>query len=311
MTFSRVYILGSGAIGMLLAGKLKASGKDVILIRTSVDNFPKKNVAIEIEDNNSLINKYNIPMQSLNEIEEFSGIIVITAKTYANEKIASKLAKSKIDGPIIIMQNGLNVEKSYLKHNLSNIYRVVLFVTSQVIGDFKVRFKPVKASLIGSINGKESLLKDIAEFISTENFEFKDVKNIETLAWEKTILNSIFNSICPLLEIDNGIFQRDKEVLALATELVDEILSVTNQLKLSIDRSSLIEQIIFISKASNGQLISTLQDIHNKRQTEIHSLNLAVSQIASGLNPPIDVHRTEILGKLVKIKSKLTHELNE
>jgi len=54
---------------------------------------------------------------------------------------------------------------------------------------------------------------------------------------------------------------------------------------------------------SDGQKISTYQDILNKRETEIETLNFAVAKAAGG---KINIHVTALLGELTKIKSELS-----
>lgn len=60
-----------------------------------------------------------------------------------------------------------------------------------------------------------------------------------------------------------------------------------------------------ISRSSDGQLISTLQDINNKRPTEIDMLNLEIVGIAEKLSAENLVTETRLLGELTAIKSRL------
>jgi 2-dehydropantoate 2-reductase len=69
---------------------------------------------------------------------------------------------------------------------------------------------------------------------------------------EKAIINSVFNSICPLLDVDNGVFVRDAETANLAREVVRECIALTERLNIRLSESELIEQIVLISKASEG-----------------------------------------------------------
>ena len=64
-----------------------------------------------------------------------------------------------------------------------------------------------------------------------------------------------------------------------------------------------MEQILLISKRSDGQLISTLQDIRIGRQTEIEFLNLEIARVAASMQPSIDLPRVEFLGKMIVAKS--------
>jgi 2-dehydropantoate 2-reductase len=65
-----------------------------------------------------------------------------------------------------------------------------------------------------------------------------------------------------------------------------------------------MEQIQQISKGSDGQLISTLKDIRNGRETEIEFLNLEMARMAAAQHPRIDLPKTELLGKMTLAKSR-------
>ena len=68
-------------------------------------------------------------------------------------------------------------------------------------------------------------------------------------------------------------FSREQAVAELAKDIVRECLDLTDRLGLGLTHDELMEQILQISKSSDGQLISTLQDIRNGRETEIEFLN--------------------------------------
>ena len=145
----------------------------------------------------------------------------------------------------------------------------------------------------------------MVELISSSNFQFKAESDIQPIIWKKAIVNSVFNSICPLLEIDNGIFYRDEGVLQIAKRIIREcvLISTANGVSLSVDQ--VIESLVLISKASDGQFISTLQDIRKKRKTEIETLNFEIVRIAATLGKENLVTETKLLGELIKIKSEL------
>jgi 2-dehydropantoate 2-reductase len=78
---------------------------------------------------------------------------------------------------------------------------------------------------------------------------------------------------------------------------------LTDRLDLGISERELMDQIRRISKASDGQLISTLQDIKNGRQTEIESLNLEIARVGSAMRPELLLPKTEMLGKMILVKA--------
>lgn len=238
-------------------------------------------------------------------LQPLAGIIVVTAKSYANALIASRLKKMEILAPIVILQNGIGVENPYLDLDKSKIHRCVLYVTGQKNSDNSYTFVPITASPIGVVRGDENELGRLVNTLNTTEFPFVSQGNIQQEVWKKVIINSVFNSICPLLEIDNGIFTRDDKTALLAREVVEECITVMRRMGFHSSTEDIMQQIFAISKRSDGQLISTLQDINHGRETEIDYLNLEIARIAGTVVPELKVSTTRVLGEMVKIKSML------
>ncbi len=303
---NNIYIIGAGAIGKVLAVFLKLNNVNVTLLRGSVDNMSsvKETIGVVLPDKTEL--EAEIEVSTLSNFTELDGIIILTTKSYGNENIAQALKGMVNNSPIVILQNGLGVEQFFNDDHFTEVFRCVLFATSQNISENKLSFKPVSVSPIGIIKGANATLNKVVELISSSNFQFKAESDIQPIIWKKAIVNSVFNSICPLLEIDNGIFYRDEGVLQIAKRIIRECvqISTANGVSLSVDQ--VIESLVLISKGSDGQFISTLQDIRKKRKTEIETLNFEIVRIAATLGKENLVTETKLLGELIKIKSELT-----
>ena len=206
----------------------------------------------------------------------------------------------------MILQNGLGIEQPFIDNNFPEIYRCVLFMTSQNISKNKVSYKPVAVSPIGIIKGNDANLNLVVEQINSANFQFKAEINIQPVIWKKAIINSVFNSICPLLEVDNGIFHREEGVFGIAKRVVEECVAISKENGILLNVNEVLEGVLLISKSSDGQFISTLQDIRNKRETEIETLNFKIASIAKALNKEHMVKETKLLGELTRLKSQLT-----
>ena len=85
---------------------------------------------------------------------------------------------------------------------------------------------------------------------------------------------------------------------------------LTDRLNVGLSEAEVMKQIMVISTGSK-QLISTLQDIRNGRQTEIESLNLEIARLAASLQPPLYLPQTELLGKMILAKSVLHRKTEE
>lgn len=93
--------------------------------------------------------------------------------------------------------------------------------------------------------------------------------------------------------------------LEIAKTVIFECLTVAKQYGSGLTMDEVLQNIIAISKMSNGQKISTYQDILNKRETEIDTLNFAVAKAAltSGIG---SVPVAALLGEMIKVKSDLS-----
>jgi len=301
-----IYIIGAGSIGRALAVVLKQAGKDVILVRGSVDGLTAapEQVTLSMADGKDVTE--TIVVKTMSELQKMDGIVVITAKSYANDELAGKLAlKGTRCHPVVLLQNGLNVERPFMERGFLQLYRCVLFVTAQFTAENRVRFKPVAACPVGLIRGDMAQLKETVRYLDTLWFSFMPEPAIHAVIWQKVTVNCVFNSVCPLLDTDNGIFHRDGSALTIARRVIGECILVARLCGVHLQQAATVEMLLAISKASDGQLISTLQDIRQKRPTEIATLNLEIVRIAEQFERGDLVMETRLLGELTAAKSSL------
>ncbi len=296
-----VYIIGAGAIGKVLAVCLNNNGKKVVLLRGSVDNgiTHRENIRVVLPSQETI--EAEVTIDTLSNYRSLEGLLVLCNKSFGNAALADAL-KDKIGGsPVVLLQNGLGVEQVFM--GFPAVYRCVLFVTSQPVSNTKLNFKPVAISPIGRvIGGDETSLSHIAAVLNTPYFGFRPERDIQPIIWKKAIINSVFNSVCPLLDTDNGIFHRNPQALQIAESLVTECLCIAEEQGVHLNRAEVMDSLLLISRSSDGQFISTLQDIRNHRPTEIATLNLAIAGMAA---TELDIIQTLLLGKLTLLKSQL------
>ena len=295
-----VYIIGAGAIGKVLAVCLSNEGKKVVLLRGSVDNGETNRENISVTLPSQEIIEAEVMIDTLSNYRGLEGLVVLCNKSFGNAALADALKQKIGHSPIVLFQNGLGVEQAFV--DFPAVYRCVLFVTGQPVSATNLKFKPVAVSPIGRIiGGDETSLDHIVTFLSTRNFRFKVEHNIQPVIWKKAIINSVFNSICPLLDIDNGIFHRNEQALRIAESLVTECLHVAEQQGINLNQEEVMDSLLLISRSSDGQFISTLQDIRNHRPTEIGTLNLAIA----GMTSEKQAIGTRLMGQLTLLKSQL------
>lgn len=304
--FNRVYIIGGGSVGRVLAAGLQLQGRNVVLVRVRADHSPVAMESIRLVVGDAAPVTVEVPAMALQQLAEPDGLVVITSKSFGNEAIAKQLHGKIGCCPLVLLQNGLGIEQRFRELRFPAIYRSVLFMSSQQGEDQTVYFKPVDVSAIGAIRGSEETGMQIVRTLDNSFLRFRWVTAIQPLVWRKTITNCVFNSICPLLQTDNGIFHRDAAALDLARRIIAECLALARIFGIALTMDEIEQSLLLISKNSDGQLISTLQDLRAGRPTEIDTLNLEMARIADSIDQPDLVKETRLLGELIQLKSTVT-----
>ncbi len=300
-----IYIIGAGAIGKTLAVALRLENRNVHLLRGSVKDGGTTAQTIAVIQESGEKTEAVVDVSTFGRFPELNGIIVLTNKSYGNRQLAEALRHKAGHSPVVLLQNGWEVEQPFIDLHYPTVYRCVLFVTAQTVGEHAVRFKPVSVSPIGIVRGTVAGLEKVVSLLDTPRFQFRAEDDIETVVWRKAVINCVFNSICPLLDVDNGIFHRHEAALTIARRVIAECVAVAGAKGIRLDAGEVEQNLLRISRSSDGQLISTLQDIKHGRETEIDTLNLAIARMAEGLGMREAVRETALLGELTKIRSQL------
>ena len=164
---NHVYIIGAGAIGKTLAVCLKTFGKNAILVRATTKTGLTALKTLKLEMADGSIKSAEVEVTTLDKLHALDGIVVLANKSFGNKDLAVRLKDKMGSSPLIIMQNGLDVEQPFLNENFPTVYRCVLMVTSQVIDEITVRFKPVGPCELGIVQGAAQDSQLIIDHLST------------------------------------------------------------------------------------------------------------------------------------------------
>lgn len=289
---------------MTLAVLLRQSGKDAVLLHGRRGSPTESAPRITVEFSDGSAHEATVPIRTLEQVGRLQGLVALTNKSFGNPDLAQRLRGKTGQSPLVLLQNGLGIEQPFLEAGFPEVYRCVLLATSQVRAAHTVSYRPVEASPVGVVRGHGARLGHLVEQLSTPHFPFRAEEAIQPIVWEKAITNCVFNSVCPLLAADNGIFYRNASALSLAREVIGECVAVAAEAGVQLDREAVERRLLQISQRTEGQLISTLVDIQQGRQTEIDTLNMAVARTAERAGKADLAIRTKLLGELTRLKAE-------
>jgi len=306
----RVAILGTGALGGVIAGCLADTGAELVcvsrggtaeILQSGLTIFtPEGAVEMIPGDRYSVIDSDVGPLDE--GVCNSCDVAIIAGKADSTSALSSIAEDILTDGGFVVsIQNGLG--NAGIIASRVGWRRVVGGSTTHSAwrdGGGGVHWTGRGSFSIGSMDGSDP--KPIeAEFVSLlDEAELNPVwsSEINKEIWRKLLINVAINPICAIAGIKNGGLLEIPELWAQSLEAMREAESVARASGVelgAIDIEDYLKQVV-IATADNR--VSMLQDIMAGRRTEIDAICGAV--ISKGEECGIQTPRNEVLLALVK-----------
>ncbi len=289
----RIAVIGPGALGCLFATKLySAAEHDSILL---IDHRP---------DRAKLLNQQGIICESENCSETFAvpvfhdpatipavDIIFSCVKSYdlqtSLQFLKPLLSPSTL---FIFLQNGI----SHLQDNESvKLGAIPVFGSSSEgatrLGIGHIRHAGSGHTTFGFLNEQKThtkaRLQKLLSLLQKSGFASSVSDDIRARLWDKLFVNVGINGLTALENCSNGQLLESNRTRKKLILLVREAESVAKAQGIAISKDP-VEATLAICKSTAKNISSMLQDVRNRRPTEIESINGAVSTIGKRCNIP-------------------------
>lgn len=297
-----IAIIGGGSLGLLLAGKLAASGcKCVLWTRTDNQASLLNRNGLTIQDTSGEASvKTTINAVAITEVlsQFVDGPILLTVKQTALtppflEKLNSIIP---INGTLVLFQNGIG-HAERLQQALPG-RRLVTAVTTE--GALRIDEVTVRHTGRGEIRlGKWEHIEGLerSEHSRKEDCEGNDIhlllerllkqagftvflsKQLSEVVLRKLLINAVINPLTAILRVRNGELTETADRIRLMQTLFHETFGILSQYGLK-NESELWETMLQVCQATYSNESSMLQDINLHKETEIDFINGAICRMA-------------------------------
>jgi 2-dehydropantoate 2-reductase len=300
----KVAIIGPGALGCLLASSLtikldQSSKKSFSLDLWLLDHNPER--ARYLTENGLILEEGNqkkpCSIKATANPEEIgpADIVILCVKSpqvAAGLQQAAKLIHT--DTLLLTLQNGIgHLEILKDKQNLPSI---VLGVTSQganVVAPGHVRHAGDGLTRIGFLQSasfsKSLLLAKACNLLNYGGIETVIVDNILDYVWSKLLINVGINALTAVHRCPNGKLLESSATQEKLTAAVREGESVARALGIQLTGDPLAIT-LDVCRKTGQNLSSMLQDVNNRRPTEIDSINGEIAAAGRKLGIPTPVN---------------------
>lgn len=306
----KIAIIGPGSIGCLV-GSFLLRDKICEIFFLHKDEKKIKEIrkqGIIVKRLNGKIEKITSDKFFITNDEKEIGkceLIIITLKSYQTKDAFKKLP-TLIDKNtyLLTLQNGLgNIEiiKKVVKEE-----KIIAGITSQgaySLSPGNIVHAGEGETILGSISkGKIGDVIKIKNLFNKVGMKTKITDNIEGAIWSKFLINIGINPVASVLDVNNGYLIENKEAEKIMEYLVKEGVEIAKKKKIKLVYPDPIKKIKEVCQLTYNNINSTLQDIRNKRKTEIDFLNGVV--VKEGEKLGIDVPANWIFYNLIKFKER-------
>ena len=298
----KIVIVGPGALGSLVSGFLKHKTKEEIWLLDKYGDRAKKQKesGIRIEGfSGSLLAKLNVTAEP-KDIGP-ADIIILCVKSYSTEDACKGIKDMVTDKTrVVSLQNGLgNVQ---IMNDHFGPERVIAGVTnhgSTLLDVGSVRHAGKGDTIIGNAAGRVlGEIRAVATILSKAGFDTKISKDIDSVIWSKLIVSVGINALTAITRLPNGALIESEETRSIMRCAVGEAVKIAKRKRIKLSYDDAFQKVETVCKATGGNISSMLQDVINKKRTEIDFINGAIVRQGKVLGIPTPVN--EVLTNLVK-----------
>ncbi len=283
-----IAVIGPGAIGTLLAARLHEAGFDVVLF----DHDPARAARISSS---------GISLTDLDGIRTVSMVRVTSdpaeigscptaffcVKAYSTAAAAECYARFASDNlAVVTFQNGMgNAEILAAAFGGANIVAATTSEGARVDGWGVTVHTGYGPTHVGAFSPQaEGVAQGVAAMLASAGFSAACIEDIAAALWRKLAVNAVINPLTALLGVSNGELFRARHTAAIATDVITE--TVRAATGTGLDEALFVDlhkYVRNVAAATAANVSSMLQDINNRRPTEIdaicgHVVSTAASQ---------------------------------
>ena len=227
----KIGIVGTGAVGGYYGALLVKNGFDVhFLLNSDFEHVRDNGLLIESKDGDFALDVVNAYHRSVDMPK--CDVIIVALKTTHNDLLKSILPDTiKENGIIVMLQNGLNIEKDTAEIIPSaTVIGGLCFLCSHKIGPGHIRHLDYGSIRLGQY-GKDGVavgvtkeLKLISDTFFKAGIPIHFAENLGRARWEKLVWNMGFNGPTVILNATTDLIVENKSSCAMVNEIMLEVI---------------------------------------------------------------------------------------
>jgi 2-dehydropantoate 2-reductase len=276
-------VLGTGAIGGLLAAQLAHAGEKVVLWgrEPGITEIAERGLTL------SGVVTLATPVSTAKGGLPAADLYLVATKTPFNSELAQRMAQEiPRQSRVLVCQNGLDPEQAFVSAlGASRVMRAIFFLGAKRVAPSHVEVSFwSRPTLIGGPD--EVSAQELARRLNAWGHQAEATPEIRRFAWEKVILNAVSNPLCALGGRTIAEAMTDPRFMPMLHEAMS--VAAADGVELGVDFE---EQALSLLARTGNHRGSMWEDVRLGRPTEIDQLNARIVALGDRYGLPVATHR--------------------
>lgn len=284
----RILVLGTGAMGCLIAARLARSGAADVTISGAwtegLAAIARHGITVEEDGDRWSV---RVATALISDAQQADFVLVLV-KSSGTAAVAATAARALVPGGMVVtLQNGLgNREALARAAGADRVATGVATLGATLLGPGRVRAFP--GGIVIGAPGPDPLSRLVDAFRDA-GIDAETTSDIDRLVWRKLAVSCAINPVTALLGVDNGAVLASAEGRARVAAAAGEVgaVAAAKGIDLGADAAALA---IAVAERTSGNRSSMLQDLDRGAVTEIDALCGAVVAEGRRLGVPTPVN---------------------
>jgi 2-dehydropantoate 2-reductase len=286
----KIAIVGAGAMGSVFGAMLVEGGQDVVLVDVARPLVAAINAhGLRIEDAAGEVRQVAVPATTEPAEVGPCDLVILFVKCYHTEAAARAVAPLLgPETPVLSLQNGWgNAPRIAAVVGEERVMAGVTYHSATVLGSGRVKHTGRGQTFVGELNGAMSdRLARVAAAFRASGIEMTPTDAVIREIWSKLSLNVCTLPTSALLRFTGGDLIGHEGTLSLMRNLLRETVAVAGAQGIALDEAERWEAITGLLRRAPASRASMLQDVENRRRTEIDVVSGAVVAAGERLGIP-------------------------
>ncbi|HEU0113926.1 MAG TPA: ketopantoate reductase family protein [Thermomicrobiales bacterium] len=305
----RIAIVGAGALGSLIAGRLARVDAAVVLLNRPSPHLDAIRAAgLVLIEPDGAAERIAVAVSSDPASVANAAAVVVAVKTWATDAalraVRAWLAPATW---VVSLQNGLGNDER-IRAALGPSINLALGAT--LLGAVRLEPGVVRAGGVGPTlfgapgHAPPAALRDLAARFSAAGMPAAAIADIEPAIWRKLAVNAAINGLTALAAVPNGAIAADPELRAAATAIAREVEAVARAEGCEIGD---VERALFeVAVATATNHSSMRRDLETGAPTEVDAIHGAVVTRAARHGLAVPANQT--IAAILRARSRSAHE---